>query len=133
MRTAVDAQLAQVEAGTFRHEVLLCAKRFKSSWVELGQILVKVRDQGVWKTWGFPDFERYCSQELHLRRATVYKLTSSFSFLSRHEKSFPAQDTEKASPPPFEVVSVLAEAAERGQLTSEDYDELRETIWSPKD
>src|SRR2546430_6197632 len=85
----VDAALAEkareVPPGSFRHTVLLSARRFKASWVELGKLLVQVRDQATFGEWGYESFDQYTSRELHLRKATADKLTRAFSFLSRHE------------------------------------------------
>jgi hypothetical protein len=47
---------------------LVTAQKFKSSWVELGALLVKVRHEGLWEEWGFAGFEEYCSKELRLKR-----------------------------------------------------------------
>jgi hypothetical protein len=89
MVTAAEADIekkaASVPPGTFRHTVLVAAKRFKSTWAELGKLLVQVRDEGTYQEWGYPSFEAYCLKELHIRKATALKLTRSFSFLSRHE------------------------------------------------
>ncbi len=119
----------------FRHQVLLTARKFKSNWVELGGSLVRVRHQGAWESWGFTSFEEYCSKELRLKRQTVAKLTNSYSFLARHERHIFDGDGEVVSNqhhpvPSFEVFSVLADAQERGQLSEENYHQLRDSIWS---
>jgi hypothetical protein len=142
VQTAGEAVLArkanEVEPGSLRHQVLLSARKFKSSWVELGAMLVKVRAQSAFEQWGFASFEEYCSKELRIKRATALKLTTSYSFLSRHEKGLLPREVGPDSPasekarevPAFEVVSVLAGAEERGQLSEADYRSLRESIWS---
>lgn len=119
--------------GSFRHAVITSSKRFKSTWVELGKLLVQVRDEGSSEGWGYPSFETYCFKELHLRKATVLKLTRSFSFLSKREPEM-VRDQEVATEraPAFEVVEVLAAAEERGQLSDNDYASIRETIWNPE-
>jgi hypothetical protein len=130
-QAAVALKAAEVEPGSLRHEALLAAKRFKSSWVELGALLVKVRDQGSWSEWGFKTFEEYCSKELRIKKQTALKLTNSYLFLARHEQAMthePKQVAERPAPA-FEVVSVLAGAEERGQLNDKSYQELREQIW----
>jgi hypothetical protein len=130
-QAAIAERATQVEPGTLRHQALMAAQKFKSTWVELGALLVKVRDSGDWSGWGFKSFDDYCSKELHIKKQTALKLTHSFGFLSRHEKSLMREDEPPArAPPPFEVVSVLAGAEERGQLTESDYQDLREKIWS---
>jgi hypothetical protein len=129
---AMAQKATELTPGTLRHQVLQTAQKFKSSWVELGALLVKVRNQNAWDEWGFKSFEEYCAKELRIKRQTALKLTNSYAFLAKHEKSLfereePPQEQDM---PAFEVVSVLAGAEERGQLSDQDYKELREKIWS---
>ena len=132
MRTAVDEKLAEVQPGTFRHDVLECARRFKSSWVELGAVLVRVRREGTWKDWGYPSFEAYCTRELRIRRSTAEKLTMSYGFLAKHERSVANDEKQWREAPAFEVISVVADAEDRGAMTADDYHQLREQIWSDR-
>ncbi len=111
-----------------RTTVAAAARRFKSSWFELGRLLAQVRSSDAWQPWGFSSFDAYCTGELHIRRATAEKLLRSYGFLHRHEREAP-ETSERA--PPFEVVTVLADAEERGQLTERDYARVRDTIWDP--
>lgn len=128
---ALSEKAAQVSPGSFRHTVLQAARRFKASWAELGKLLVKVRDANSWQEWGYETFDAYCLKELHIRKQTAEKLLRSFSFLARHEprEVMEAPDfTERA--PAFEVVEVLADADARGQLSAEEYKDVREAIWN---
>jgi hypothetical protein len=111
-----------------RATVAAAARRFKSSWFELGRLLVQVQASHAWQSWGFQSFEAYCTGELHIRRATAEKLLRSYGFLRRHEREEP-EASERA--PAFEVVTVLADAEERGQLTERDYARVRDAIWDP--
>ena len=61
-----------------RQTVLLASKRFKSSWVEMGKLLVQVLDASAYKEWGYDTFDAYCYRELRLKKATVDKLTRSY-------------------------------------------------------
>ena len=127
----ISRKASEVEAGSFRQTVLLAAKRFKSSWVELGKLLQQVRNDGSYQEWGYPSFETYCLSELRIKKNTADKLTRSFSFLDKHEpQALERQDLRDAAPP-FEVVEVLAGAEERGQLTAQDYTSIRDAIWNP--
>lgn len=125
-------QLAEVapvpEAGTFRREVWNAAKRFKSSWTELAALLVKVRREALHEQWGYPSYEGYCLKELHIRKQTALKLASGYAFLEKHEREVLEGPPEAR--PSFEVVEVLARAEERGQLSEEEYAEIREEIWN---
>ncbi len=129
---ALAQKLTEVPQGSLRHTVLSAARRFKASWVEMGKLLVKVRDDALFTEWGFQTFEAYCSKELHIRKATVDKLTRSFSFLARHEPVKVANDDIVQTAPAFEVVEVLAGAEERGQLSADEYQSIRESIWNPE-
>ncbi|MBM4379712.1 MAG: hypothetical protein FJ086_10495 [Deltaproteobacteria bacterium] len=126
---ATDPQ--NVPPGSLRQQVLQASKRFKATWAEMGKLLVRVRDDGAWKGWGFESFESYCSKELHLRKATVEKLTRSFSFLARHEPRVMEAEDFQERVPAFEVVEVLAEAEQRGQLSEAEYTAVRDSIWDP--
>lgn len=133
MGSAAARVAPDIAAGSFRHTVLSASKRFKSTWVELGKLLVQVRDGAKFEEWGYPSFETYCSKELHIRKATADKLVRSFSFLARHEPQMQEADEEVVrAAPAFEVVEVLADAEERGQLSANEYKAIRDSIWNPE-
>ncbi len=115
-----------------RKTVLLAAKRFKSSWVEMGKLLVEVLQTEAWKEWGHDSFDTYCYTELRLKKTTVDKLTKSYRFLDKHEPKAMAQNDIAEVAPPFEVVEVLAGAEERGQLSTQEYRSIRDSIWNPE-
>src|SRR6478609_6398562 len=85
VESSLEAKAREVAPGSLRHTCLLAARRFKSTWAELGKLLVKVRASGEFEQWGYPTFDAYCSGELHIRKATADKLTRSYSFLEKHE------------------------------------------------
>jgi hypothetical protein len=118
-----------VDPGSLRQQVLQASKRFKATWAEMGKLLIRVRDEAAWEGWGYDSFETYCSKELHIRKATVDKLTRSFSFLARHEPQQVAAEDFQERVPAFEVVEVLAEAEQRGQLSEAEYSAVRDSIW----
>jgi hypothetical protein len=129
----IEKKAASVPPGTFRHTVLVAAKRFKSTWAELGKLLVQVRDENLWESWGYASFEAYCLKEIHIKKQTALKLTRSFSFLAKHEPADEvAQEDFPQKAPPFEVIEVLADAEERGQLSPQEYRSLRDSIWNPE-
>lgn len=138
-QAAIARKAGELEPGSLRHQVVVTAQKFKSSWVELGSLLVRVRNEGAWEGWGFKSFEDYCAKELRIKRQTALKLTNSYAFLAKHERALletPEERPERPERlaerevPAFEVVSVLAGAEERGQLSEQDYKELREKIWT---
>ena len=106
-----------VTADAFRDEVLQAARAFKASWTGLARVLTRVRDQALWRSWGFSSFEVYCSKELRIRKATALKLTRSWTFLERHERGWRPDSADAKPAPAFEVVEVrlgqLARTARR--------------------
>jgi hypothetical protein len=118
-------------ARSLRRTVLIAAQRFKSTWFELGRLLVRVQEEAKYEEWGFETFESYCAKELHIRRQTALKLTRSVSFLSKHEPPPVLQEMTAQRAPAFEVVQVLADAEDRGQLTNAEYRAIRDSIWDP--
>lgn len=124
------AKAFEIEPGSFRQTVLLAAKRFKSSWVELGKLLSQVRNDGLYQEWGYPSFETYCLGELRIKKQTADKLTRNFGFLEKHEPQVMRTPELAEAAPAFEVVEVLAQAEQRGQLSAADYKSVRDSIWN---
>ena len=114
----ISKKALEVEPGSFRHTVLLAAKRFKSSWVELGKLLSRVRHEGLFNEWGYGTFEAYCLAELRIKKGTADKLTRNFGFLEKHEPQVMRTPELAESAPAFEVVEVLAQASCRPASTS---------------
>jgi hypothetical protein len=114
--------------GSVRRCVLEGARRFKAAWVEFGRLLAQVRRESLWKEWGYPSFEKYCTKELFIRPATAEKLTVSFGFLERHEPALARADRAEAKAPPFEVIEVLSRAEQAGRLSQEGWRELRDEV-----
>lgn len=130
MTSSADKLAARAEdlpAGSVRRRVLEGARRFKAAWVELGRLLTQVRAEELWREWGHPSFERYCSRELFIRPATAEKLTVSYRFLERHEPEL-ARARGDGRAPPFEVVEVLSRAEEAGRLSQAGWRELRDEV-----
>ena len=126
----IGRRAREVEPGSLRQTVLLAAKRFKSSWVELGKLLATVRNDGTFQEWGYPTFETYCLSELRIKKQTADKLTRNFGFLEKHEPQVMRTPELAEAAPAFEVVEVLAQAEERGQLSAQEYKSIRDSIWN---
>jgi len=121
------ARIEDLPEGSMRRRVLEGARRFKSSWVELGRLLSQVRRESLWREWGFPSFEAYCAKELFIRGHTAEKLTLSYGFLERHEPEM-ARPREPRPAPAFEVIDVLSRAEALGRLPGEGYREIRDEV-----
>ncbi len=121
------ARAEELPEGSMRRKVLEGAQRFKAAWVEFGRLLAEVRRKELWRGWGYPSFERYCSKELFIRSATADKLTRSYGFLERHEPDL-ARSRGETPAPPFEVIEVLSRAEEAGRLPQGGWRELRDEV-----
>ncbi|MBX7084772.1 MAG: hypothetical protein K1X88_36545 [Nannocystaceae bacterium] len=109
----LEALLRRLErsgAEAARLDTLRCAQQFKRSWVELAGKLVAVRRDRAFEPWGYDDFYRYCAEELQLRRATVDKLTISFSTLERVAPQVLTWDGVAKTIPSYEAVDYLSRA-----------------------
>lgn len=121
------ARAEELPEGSTRRRVLEGARRFKAAWVEFGRLLSEVKREGLWRTWGYPSFERYCTKELFIRPSTAEKLTLSYGFLERHEPDL-ARSRGEPRAPPFEVIEVLSRAEAAGRLSHAGWRELRDEV-----
>jgi hypothetical protein len=81
---ALAALLERTGGDPKRIEAVRRAQNFRRSWVDLAEILVEVRSRRLYEKWGYGDLYAYAQDELTLKRATVDKLTISYSTLERH-------------------------------------------------
>ncbi|HPN82661.1 MAG TPA: hypothetical protein PLM00_04675 [Spirochaetota bacterium] len=128
LKTQVEADLERKIASTgddVRRTVLERARVFKSSWVDLGEILSLLARNQQYKAWGYKSLTEYCQKELHIREATVHKLVGNFNFLSSHEPKLLEQDNIVRLPDP-ESLRVLARAKEDKTLDDEAWSRLKE-------
>jgi hypothetical protein len=121
------ARAEDLPEGSVRRRVLEGARRFKAAWVEFGRLLSEVKREGLWREWGHPSFERYCTKELFIRPSTAEKLTLSYGFLERHEPELTRPRGEPRAPP-FEVIEVLSRAEAAGRLSHAGWRELRDEV-----
>lgn len=119
MQTKVDQELEEAEArfedDPVRAGMVRAARRFKASWIELGEALTETKRKSAWKKWGFASFEEYTKKELHLRQETVDKLTGSFSFLKARAPQVLSRDALSESIPTYQAVDYLRKAHERSE------------------
>ena len=124
----IEAQLKSLDPASFRYQVLASAKDFKAIWVQMGDFLTKVREQSLYKEWGYKSFEIYCRKEVRIRQDTANKLPRSFSFVRDNE---PAALAAQGDPelPPLDVVDLLARARERTVVPEEELNTIREEVF----
>jgi hypothetical protein len=133
MATKTDQTMESAE-NTFassdpeRANVIACARRFKSSWIELGGALTRVKRSGQWSLWGYDTFEHYAKSELHLRQETVDKLTGSYVFLQKRAPSVLERDGLSTPVPSYQAIDFLRRAEERGGVPKEALGDIHRLV-----
>ena len=132
VRTRTDEVLAESEQehadDPKRADMLARARRFKSSWLELGEALTELRRSGQWKHWGYDSFEDYAHKELHLRPDTADKLTASYGFLARSAPAVLQRNGLDQPIPSYQSVDFLRRAEEEDTAPPEAMAELRRRV-----
>ncbi|MCM8794189.1 MAG: hypothetical protein NC819_00060 [Candidatus Omnitrophica bacterium] len=126
----IEEKLSQMEPGTLRHEALQAAKRFKSSWIELGRVLWTVYKEKKFREWDYLTFEAYCAKEIGIRAATAKKLLHSYYFLEKEEPTFLKRLEEEpaSSVPQAEAVNMLRLLKNKKDLPLDGYRQVREYV-----
>ncbi|MFV8755826.1 hypothetical protein ACNOYE_35185 [Nannocystaceae bacterium ST9] len=101
---ALAALLERTNGDPKRIEAVRRAQGFRRSWIDLAETLCRIRNQGLFEKWGFSDFHEYCQEELTLKRATVDKLTISYSTLERHAPQVLERDGVANTIPSYEAI-----------------------------
>lgn len=99
---ALAALLERTNGDPKRIEAVRRAQGFRRSWVDLAEILCKVRSRNLYQKWGYTDFYEYAQDELTLKRATVDKLTVSYNTLERHAPEVLQRDGVATQIPDYE-------------------------------
>jgi len=128
-KTKAELDIEQRLATTkdeLRQALLERARVFKSSWVELGEVLSLLGRNQQYKAWGYRSLTEYCQKELHIREATVHKLVGNFDFLSSHDPAMLERDNIVRMPDP-DSLRVLTKAREDSKIDEDTYARLRES------
>ena len=130
--TAIENKMDTLDGKSLRYQILQSARRFKTSWIELGQYLQTVWREKHFRDWGYASFESYCSRELGVKHTTALKLLRSYYFLEKEEPLFLTArlcDSSKVGElPPFESVDILRRANNSERLHEDDYQTLRYSV-----
>lgn len=114
--TNVDRALAALEEqyadDPERATMLRLTRRFKSTWLELGQALSEAKRSKAWERWGYDSFETYAKTELKLRPDTVEKLTGSYMFLHKRAPEVLTRDPLEALPT-YQAIDYLRRVEEK--------------------
>lgn len=125
----IEEKMEKTDQESLRYQTLQSARRFKTSWIELGQYLQTVWRDKHYKSWGYTSFESYCSKEIAIKHSTALKLLRSYYFLEREEPSFlkaRLSETEKVVKlPSCDSVDILRLAKDKKGLNEKDYKTLR--------
>lgn len=124
----IERIMQELDPGSERYQVLAIAKRFKSSWVELGEQLIQVNSRGLFRQWGYDSFEDYCAREVRIRKPTAQKLTQAYHYLEKEEPELLARHTELKPLPDFRSVDLLRQAKEERAFSEEEYADLRRAV-----
>ncbi len=123
----IEEIMRELDPASVRYRVLNSARRFKSSWVELGEELHKISRQHLYRDWGYACFEEYCSREVRIRKATARKLTRAYDYLARKEPQLLRDEPRLSALPDYRTVDLLRQAQQEQQVTGEQYQALRDT------
>jgi len=124
----IERIMQELDPESDRYQVLATAKRFKSSWVELGEQLLRVSKEGLFRQWGYDSFEEYCAREVRIRKPTAEKLTLAYRYLEKDEPELISRRAELKPPPDFRSVDLLRQAREEKDFSDEEYAELRRAV-----
>lgn len=124
----IEQIMEHLEPGSDRYEVLDKAKRFKSSWVELGEKLLDVSKRGRFREWGYGSFEEYCVQEIRIKRGTAEKLTTAYRFMEKEEPQLLTRRDELKPLPDYRSIELLRQAKEEKGFSDEEYVDLRKRV-----
>ncbi|MCP3177263.1 MAG: hypothetical protein AB7F21_04255 [Desulfuromonadales bacterium] len=124
----IERLMQELDPGSERYRVLDVAKRFKSSWVELGEQLLLVNREKLFSHWGYSSFEEYCSREVRIKKPTAEKLTLAYRYLEKEEPALLARKGELKPLPDFRSIDLLRQAREEQNFPPEEFDALRAAV-----
>ena len=118
---------------SLRYHILESVKKFKTSWIELGQALYTVHRDKLYKDWGYQDFQAYTAKEIGIKKQTAIKLLRSYYFLEQEEPGYLKEDyLQAAGPeilPSYESIDILRLAKNKKSLDSHDYFNLKKAVF----
>lgn len=124
----INDLLSTVDKESQRYKVLETALAFKTNWIELGKKLHEVYKSEKFREWGYKTFEKYCFQEIGIRKKTAEKLTMSYFYLQNHEPKI-LENANKKSIPELNTINVLAQAKTDGNISEDNYEELKQAAF----
>jgi len=124
----IEQLMRELDPESPRYRVLNVARQFKSSWVELGEQLLKVKNRGEFQDWGYQSFDDYCAKEIRIRKETAHKLTLAYGYLEQQEPNLLSESRRLQPLPDYRAIDLLRQAREEQSFPEEDYARLREQV-----
>jgi len=124
----IEQLMRELDPSSPRYQVLSTARQFKSSWVELGEQLMKVKNQAEFQGWGYDSFDDYCSKEIRIRKETARKLTLAYRYLEQEEPNLLGAERRLQPLPDYRAIDLLRQAREEQGFSDDEYDRLREAV-----
>ena len=124
----IDIIMQDLDPSSERYQILDTAKKFKSSWVELGDKLLKVNRKALYRDWGYSTFDDYCAKEIHIKKPTAQKLTLAYRFLEKQEPDLLARKSDLKPLPDYRSIDLLRQAKEEKAFSDQEYADLRKTV-----
>ncbi len=124
---------ANITEDMLRENLVDLAKKFKLSWVQLGQTLYPVWKDKLFYTWGYDKFEYYVQRELGIKKTTALKLLKTYFFLEQEEPAYLKEDyvmnQDAGKVPDYDTINVLRLARSKKELDKHDYGQLRKSVF----
>jgi hypothetical protein len=124
----IERIMQELDPSSPRYQALATARRFKSSWVELGEKLLQIQKSGQFRDWGYDSFEDYCTREIRIKKPTAQKLTLAYRYLEKDEPELLVRQTELKPLPDYRSVELLRQAREEKSFSEEEYAGLRRAV-----
>ncbi len=124
----IEQLMRELDPTTPRYQVLAVARQFKSSWVELGEQLLKVKNDGEFQGWGYESFDDYCAKEIRIRKETARKLTLAYRYLEQEEPALLGSERRLQPLPDYRAVDLLRQARDEQQFSEDEYAQLRDSV-----
>lgn len=128
----IEEKLQTLDETSYRYRVLETCRRFKTSWIELGEALFACHRDKMYIEWGYTTFEGYCAKELGIKQNTAAKLLKSYHFLETEEPSYIEKARGEVQPdekhPELESVNLLRLARNNKKFDEAQYRKIRKQV-----
>ncbi|MCA9409033.1 MAG: hypothetical protein KC733_10110 [Candidatus Omnitrophica bacterium] len=118
---------------TLKEQVVQYSKDFKTSWVNLGQVLWTIWEDKIYYTWGYEKFEYFTEKEIGIKKNVALKLLKTYSFIEQNEPAYLdkefSDNREALKVPGYEEINVLRLARSRKELNRDDFMHLKHQVF----